>query len=449
MLQHFSLEDKFLVIGAGASGIAAARMLTLYGYRVTLLEKDPVKLTLSIQEQLDKDGIELTFGEIAPYYFEDVQYVVPSPGISLHLLYKHMPKSKKIHILGELELGFLFLENEHCIAITGTAGKTTVTHLITALLERNGLTVFMGGNVGTPLCDYIYRKTLALGDARYGIPAQKKSFQKADVVVLEVSSFQLQTTHTFHPKVAVFTNISANHLDYHHNFEEYLQAKLRIFKNQNKNDFAILHASMKTILQQHPEKIHAVTRYYATNEDIFPAKYLLGLHNQENMLAALQAAHIFGVTEQTAKEVFSTYPALPYRLEPITTLHGVRYINDSKATTPESLKTALQALNAPIILLAGGKFKGGNLTALRQLIQEKVKAICLFGGSKEVFMTAWSGIVPITHYTTLQEAVLAAQHIAVEGDSVLLSPATASFDAFSSYQERGDLFKKTLLEHQP
>lgn len=410
-----------VVVGAGASGLAACRLLTSMGLSVRLLEKTkrPELLALAAEH-----GWEVLFGEHYPEQFKDAAVIVPSPGLPLNKLKNWLPAGAENLVMGEMELAYRQVD-EPIIAITGTSGKTTTASLCAAMLTAGGKKVFLGGNIGTPLSEYV----LAV---KHGAP-------KANVLVLEISSFQLQTCSTFHPHIGMLLNLSENHMDYHADMQEYGDAKFKLFSRQNKVDYAIFPASMATdprVYQVAAQKI-----FFEAGPD-FPDTTLLGAHNQANLAAAWQAALIFGVSLNQAQQAAREFKAPPHRLEIIGSKQGILFINDSKSTTVESLKVALAAMDKPVLLLAGGVFKGGDLRTLSPLIRQKVRAIGLFGASRETFEQAWLGLVPIVWRETLCEAVHALLKEAKTGDVMLLSPATASFDLYANYKARGDDFRK-------
>lgn len=417
-----------IVIGAGVSGISSAKLLRSKGLSVRLLEKNPKALHKETIATLEKWGIIVLYGDLLPYHVEQADVIVVSPGIPIATIQSAvyaLPQEKYPYIIGEIELAYTFLQDEPIIAITGTAGKTTTVSLIAKMLEAYNLKVFLGGNIGTPFSEYIL------------------AGKKADVIVLELSSFQLQGIHYFKPKVAGILNISANHLDYHKSMEEYIDAKFTIVRRQTKDDFLLVPESLSTVVQKY--KVPSVVRYIKQAPHV-ESIYLTGKHNMENIEFAYQASRIFGVDRAIVTEVVRTFHSLPHRLEYVGKEHGVTYINDSKSTTIESLRVALQAMEKSVILLVGGLFKGGDVTSLCAEITQKVRHVIVFGRNQDVFISAWKDIVPITSVETLKEAVDKAKSIAVDGDTILLSPATSSLDSFRSYQERGDLFKSLVLQ---
>ena len=406
-----------VVVGGGASGLAAAKLLTKLGLRVRLLEKkERPDLALTAAEH----GWEIQFGEHHAAQFEGASVIVPSPGLALARLLTFIPAGMEAKVMGEMELAYRQV-NEPIIAITGTSGKTTTASICAAMLEAGGKKVFLGGNIGTPLSEYVL------------------AGQKADVLVLEVSSFQLQTCSTFHPRVAMLLNLSENHLDYHADMQEYEDAKFNLFRCQNEFDYAIFSSGMAS--SPRLDAIEAQKVFFKPGND-FEETSLFGEHNQANLAAAWQAALLFGVGLDDARRAAKEFKAIEHRLEMVGEKKGVLFVNDSKSTTVESLRVALTAMSRPVLLLAGGVFKGGDLASLAPLIREKVKAIGLFGASREIFEPAWGSLAPITWSETMQEAVNKLMTGAAPGDVMLLSPATASFDLYANYKARGNEFKR-------
>ncbi|WP_462263973.1 UDP-N-acetylmuramoyl-L-alanine--D-glutamate ligase, partial [Desulfovibrio piger] len=314
-------------------------------------------------------------------------------------------------------------DGEPVLAVTGTSGKTTTVSLAAAMLREQGLRVFLGGNIGTPLSEYLL------------------SGEKADVLVLETSSFQLQCCSTFHPRVAVVLNISPNHLDYHKDMEEYIEAKFRLFRCQTEEDLAVLEPGLEETAARFDLRARKV---WIRPEGRFPDCPLFGQHNQFNAEAAWQACRPFGVTLENAARAVAAFKPLPNRLESVARVHGVLYVNDSKCTTVAALEVALEAMDHPVHLLCGGKFKGGDLDGMKDLLRRKAKSVNLYGASREIFEAAWQGVVPLCWHERMEDAVLALQGKVKEGDVVLLAPATSSFDQYRNYVERGNDFKRIV-----
>ena len=290
----------------------------------------------------------------------------------------------------------------------------------------------MGGNIGTPLSEYVLR---AAHDARI----------RADVLALEMSSFQLQGSLCLHPRVAVMLNLSPNHLDHHKDMAEYSAAKFRIFALQDERDLAVLPENLMEEYQKRGFKGRAVT--FGPNRR-FPRSRLLGEHNAANIEAAWLACREFGVDESLAARAVAAFSPLPHRLEPIREVGGVLYVNDTKSTTVDSMRAALESFEAPVLLLAGGKFKGGDLHSLHPVLRDKVKAVGLFGASREIFEQAWQGVAPMTWDPDLPSAVTRLYNMARPGDVVLLSPATSSFDLYENYMARGEHFRRLVQNLQ-
>lgn len=415
-----------VVVGAGRSGKAAARLLVRQGARVRLLESDPQALDHASAETLRAEGIELVLGEQGPELFAGARLVVPSPGLPLVRLRELMgphADAEGTEILAEMELAWRALDGEPVLAVTGTSGKTTTASLAAAMLREQGLRVFLGGNIGTPLSEYLL------------------SGEKADVLVLEVSSFQLQGCITFHPRAAVILNISPNHLDYHKDMDEYIEAKFRIFRCQDGDDLAVLAPDLEDLAARHGLRARKV---WIRPENRFPDCPLFGRHNQYNAEAAWQACRLFGVTQENAARAVAAFRPLPNRLESVARVRDVLYVNDSKCTTVAALRVALDAMDRSVHLLCGGKFKGGDLEGMKELLRRKARSVNLYGASREVFEQAWQGVVPLCWHETMEQAVLALQPRLAAGDVVLLAPATSSFDQYRNYVERGNDFKRIV-----
>ncbi|MBQ9106015.1 MAG: UDP-N-acetylmuramoyl-L-alanine--D-glutamate ligase [Mailhella sp.] len=427
----FDLSHRHIaVIGAGRSGRAALRLLHALGADVRLLEKTPENLPEDFAAWLKDTDIPVFGGEHQPEHFAGVDLVIPSPGAAKADIEPVLPLQEngdKAEIMAETEMAWRLLDGEPVIGITVTSGKTTTTSICSAMLEAHGLRVFTGGNIGIPLSEYVL--------------ARLEGAAKADVVVLELSSFQLQCCSTLHPRVAMLLNISENHLDFHKDMEEYTEAKLQLFACQEEDDLAILGPSLAHLAP----RMKARTKFIDLDARPFPETRLIGAHNQNNAEAAFMAASTFGVTREDAARAIREFKPIVHRLEHIADVDGVQYVNDSKCTTVEALRVALSAFERPVILLAGGKFKGGDLEGIRPLLARHVKAVALFGAAREHFEPAWRDTVPVTWDETLDKALDRARKLAVPGDAVLLAPATASFDQYKNYLARGDHFRSLVL----
>lgn len=416
------------VIGAGRSGRAAVRLLHEAGADVRLLEKKPEQMPADFASWLSEHRVPVLGGDHRPEYFEGVDLVIPSPAAAKAVIEPLLPAGKdgaKAEICAETELAWRMLEGEPVIGVTGTSGKTTTTSLCAAMLEAHGLRVFTGGNIGVPLSEYVLARL-------HGEP-------KADVVVLELSSFQLQTCSTLHPRVGILLNISENHLDFHKDMKEYTDAKMRLFARQTERDVAILHPSLSALPEAYGMKARVI--YLTPGARPFPDTKLIGAHNQSNAEAAFLAASLFDVTREEAARAMRDFAPIAHRLEHIADMDGVQYVNDSKCTTIEALRVALAAFDRPVILLAGGKFKGGDVEGVCPLLRDHVRAVALYGASREHFEPAWKDVVPVTWDETMDQALARARSIARPGDAVLLAPATSSYDQYRNYIERGNHFR--------
>ncbi len=412
--------DLVAVIGAGTSGEAAARLLAHLGARVRLLERNPDQISPALFATAKDLGYEIVTGPHKNEHFCGVSLVVPSPGVPFSVLRPLLAAAGNPPVIAELELASRFTAAP-ILAVTGTSGKTTTVSLCAAMLAAAGKKVFLGGNIGTPLSEYVLK-----GD-------------EADVLVLEVSSFQLMGCDSFHPRVGVLLNISPNHLDQHTDMAEYADAKFRLFACQGPDDLALFGSALKQEVAT--RAIQARVEYF-TEKNRFPDTPLLGKHNQANLEAAYIACRAFGVTLDQAKAAAAAFTPLPNRLELVGGWNGVAYINDSKCTTVSALSMALESMTRPTLLLAGGVFKGGDLESLVPLLRQKVKAVGLFGGSQDIFTAAWQGVVPLYWFPVLEEAMRHLRGLAQAGDVILLAPATSSFDRYENYKERGEDFRR-------
>ena len=427
-----------VVLGLGHSGEAAAFLLQEEGATVTVCESLDTPRAREKASILVERGVRVLLGAEADTDPSTYDVAVLSPGIDPIVPLVTNVVSKGIPIIGELELAF-----EECtcpaVAITGTNGKTTTTELTTALLQGCSVRTMASGNIGLPFATAV------------------RSSHELDVMVLEVSSFQLETIRTFHPHVAAWLNLSANHLDRYPGMEEYRNAKLRIFENQTPDDFVVANA-----LSELPPLAAKKITFSATSNDadftlcgteiLFRGERVLdqaktrlnGIHNAENLMAALAIGHALDVDFDRMAEAVADYTAPAHRCEFVRDLDGIRWINDSKATNLDAMEKAIRSQERPIILVAGGKDKGFEFDDIAPLVRERARSAILIGEMKDRIAASWAGVA-CTRVSTLEEAVAAARNKAQEGDVVLFSPGTSSFDMFRNYGERGNLFK-TLVQ---
>lgn len=443
-------KDNFLVVlGGGESGVGAAVLGKDKGFEVLL--SDSGKIPEKYRSTLDAEQIEYEEGGHSEERILTATLVVKSPGIP-----PTAPLVKKLAeqgtpILSEIEFAGRYTDAK-MVCITGSNGKTTTTLLTYHILKDAGLNVGLAGNVG---------KSLALQVAR----------DRHDVYVIELSSFQLENMYSFKADVAVITNITPDHLDrYDYKMENYVAAKFRILQNQTEEDYFIYWqddpvvtaqiAGMQLEAMQLPfsemrQKDTAAwvddnnIIHFHTPMDVFEIPRdrlsLPGLHNLYNSMAAGLSASLMNVPEDRIVKSLADFEAVEHRLEYVDTVDGVKYINDSKATNVNSTWYALESMTQPTVLILGGKDKGNDYTEIQDLVKEKVKAIVCMGKDNEKLMKFFGGMVPeIADTHSLEDAMAACRRFAKEGDAVLLSPCCASFDLFTSYENRGELFKEAV-----
>ncbi|GAB4334874.1 MAG: UDP-N-acetylmuramoyl-L-alanine--D-glutamate ligase [Calditrichia bacterium] len=430
------------VLGAARSGIALARLLAANGARVLLSDIKPVSEWPVDENELKSQGINYEGGGHSEEVLASALICI-SPGLPLTIPVLQKAQQRNIPILGELEVASWFCPAP-IIGITGSNGKTTTTTLTGRILARK-YPAIVAGNIGSPLAGLVT-------DAR-----------ENGLVVVEISSFQLETIHSFHPGMAVIMNLTPNHLDRYPSFEAYAEAKLNILKNLTEEDLLIfnrddefLSGRLRSVkprvlqfsLQKHPydgaywEGKEIVLQLEGRSERMRIEKSnLRGPHNRYNMMVAALIGRLWKVGEEEIIQTIQEFEGIEHRLEFVRELDGVRYFNDSKATTVDSLGYALQSFEEPIVLIAGGKDKGGDFSELNELIRQKVKKAILIGQASGRMAESWQRTVPLQKAATLEEAVQAARNAASAGDVVLLSPACSSFDMFKDYEDRGRVFK--------
>lgn len=426
-----------VVLGLGHSGEAAALLLSEEGATVTVCESLETPSLRERAAKLEAQGIKVLFGPAADMDPTEYDVCILSPGIDPVVPLVQNVIAKRIPIIGELELAY-----EECIcpviAITGTNGKTTTTELTTEMLKGCGLRTMSSGNIGLPFATAVKRS------------------HELDVMVLEVSSFQLETIKAFRPQVSAWLNLSPNHLDRYPGMTEYRDAKLRIFENQTAEDFAVVNArdelpeiaAKKLTFSAYTDDADFTLRdsvIYFRGEPVLDQRKtkLPGIHNAENLMAALAMGHAFGLDFDKMAAAVTEYTAPAHRCEFVRTLNGVRFVNDSKATNLDSVEKAILSQEGSLVLIAGGKDKGFEFDPIAPLIRERVNAAVLIGEMKERIAKSWSG-VPVQLADTLEEAVEKARMVARPGDTVLFSPGTSSYDMFRNYGERGNRFKEAV-----
>ncbi len=438
------MENKnYLVVGLGKTGIETLIFLGQRGFNARGTERSPQSSFNNNEiESLTASGIEIEFGSHSDSFLEWADELIISPGVSINTPYLVKAKELNKRIISEIEFATGFI-NTPIIAITGSNGKTTTTTLISEILTSSGFNIFTGGNIGTPLITVV------------------KKADKYDFIVLETSSFQLQATDNFRPYISVFLNITPNHLDHHSDFEEYFQSKTNIYKNQTSDDWAIINSGDE-IIKKYSENIKSkIVSFGNTTEhenisltgntvEFRNEKYnlnsikLIGGHNLDNAMCAIAAAKIAGCEKEVIERTILDFNPLPHRIEYIGKHRGVDVYNDSKSTSPGATLKALDSISPPIILLAGGKDKGTDYEILTGPLNKKVKHLVLFGEAKKRMNQQLGMSVDTTIANSLEEAVEQAFSNSNKDDSILLSPACSSFDMFSSYEERGEVFKKIV-----
>ncbi len=406
---------KIVIIGFARSGLACANLLYGLGARVSITDNSDSELTRLNLSRLKSKDIKVELGVHTRDFIVNRDFAVVSPGIPQYCLPVVWAGQLKVPMVSEIEVAAALCPAT-IIAVTGTNGKTTVTTLIARLLEAKGKRVFVCGNIGTPFSGEV------------------EKIGREDFVSLEVSSFQLERIHRFKPKIAVILNFSRNHLDRHNNIEEYLGAKKRIFMNQDKFDYLVLNYEDPTV-RELAQEAQANAVYFRKNEDLNP-----------NQSAVLAVASILKIDKDSVLGVFREFKGLEHRLEYVAEINNIKFINDSKATTVDSALWALENIAGKIILIAGGRDKGNDYSAILDLALKKVRAVVLIGEAKNKIRDAFEGLMPIDQTNTLQEAIRVAFHKANPGDYVLLSPMCASFDMFSNYEERGLVFKQAVRD---
>jgi UDP-N-acetylmuramoylalanine--D-glutamate ligase len=439
---------RVLVVGLGKSGVASALFLKGRGARVTVSDtKSPDQLRDEIPILLDH-GITVETGGHGERTFRGQDLIVVSPGVPVDAPPLVQARAAGEPVIGEIELAAQNLPGA-IVAITGSNGKTTTTTLAGEILAAGGLPVAVGGNIGTPAISLV------------------EGASRETVIVLEVSSFQLETIKTFRPKVAVVLNITPDHLDRHRTFQTYVDAKARIFENQQSDDFAVLNEDDPTCRTLR-DRTRAEVFWFSRKQEVQNGAWvrdgkilfrdasgqreimlvneipLKGAHNVENVLAGVCAGALMGCEPARIRKAIQEFKAVEHRLEYVATIKGVEYFNDSKATNVDATIKALESFPKNIHLILGGKDKGSDYTVLSDLLRERVKRVYTIGAAAEKIESQIKGAAEIVHAETLDNAIRRAAAVAQSGDIVLLAPACASFDQFQSYNHRGRVFKEVV-----
>lgn len=447
-----------LVAGAAKSGLASARFLLGCGARVILTDTKAESALKSevfeLQQYATGPGeLVLELGGHRNESFAHCDFVVVSPGIPLSLPFFEISRSAGIPVIAEVELAYRHLKGK-IIGITGSNGKTTTTTLVAELLNAAGLKACAAGNIGTPLISLV------------------RDSRESDFYSVELSSFQLESIRDFNPFIGSILNLTPDHMDRYAGFEDYVAAKQRLFMNQDQTGFAVLNAddpgtaAMAAKLRSRPVLFsrrvapahgtflrngRVIYRDGQSEKDLFAVSAigLKGLHNLENVLAACAMALLAGANPQSLEESVHSFKGVEHRIEWVCEFQGVQYFNDSKATNVDAAIKALESFPGNILLIAGGRDKAGDFSALKHLVRERVKHLVLIGEAAHKIGQALAGDADICEASSMTDAVTKCRSLAKPGDVVLLAPACASFDMFENYEHRGRAFKEAVQNLNP
>ncbi|MEE4265514.1 MAG: UDP-N-acetylmuramoyl-L-alanine--D-glutamate ligase [Desulfobacteraceae bacterium] len=445
------------VVGLGKTGMALARFLKKRGAAVVVTDMAAEEDLGPQVQELRQMNIPLEAGRHRPETFQQADLIVLSPGVPHTIAPVARARETGTVVMGEIELASRFIQ-EPIVAVTGTNGKTTTTELLGDMLKRSGLDVFVGGNIGDPLIGYI------------------DEGRRADVIVAEISSFQLDTIDHFRPHIAVLLNITIDHLDRYPDFEAYAAAKMRIFENQQPNDISVLNSSDPLVRsltsdlknkklfypQARTDEDGAVIngsriRFQINDPGLLDASRqrqwsldlsrlkLRGRHNLENACAAGLAAIAAGARPEAIQEALDQFRGGAHRLEYLGTIEDVEFFNDSKATNVDAVIRAVECFDKPVVLIMGGLDKGSNFEPLRNIIRGHIKSLIVMGQAAGLIRTALGDWTPTAEATSMADAVTQARQAASPGDVVLLSPGCASFDMYDNYAQRGDDFRQKVM----
>jgi UDP-N-acetylmuramoylalanine--D-glutamate ligase len=436
-------KTNALVVGLGATGVAVARFLQERGAQVTVSEVRDEAAVLPALTTLRERGIAVETGGHRLSSFLAADLIVVSPGVVLESPPLRAAAEKGAEIISEIELAYRFIRKP-IIAVTGTNGKTTTVKLMAEIFRCAGIEAFLGGNVGNPLIEYVLHG------------------HRAEFIIAEISSFQLEGIKSFRPFISVLLNLQQDHLDRYDSYAAYIAAKARIFANQQKGDYALLNADDPDVQKLSPA-IRATPLCFSAARPVAAGIYhrdgcfhyrvgeaqatfaadrlrLRGTHNLHNIMAAVAVSTLCGCARDAVQHTIEQFATLHHRLEFVLEHKGIRFYNDSKATNVGSVVSALESMSSPLILIAGGKDKGGEYDPLIPLLKEKVKALVLIGEARQKMGEALKSSTTIILADSLEDAFRRSVGEAVPGDTILLSPACSSFDMFANYEQRGDTF---------
>ena len=427
-------NKKVLLVGLAKTGVSTIKHLNRLGAKVVVNDiKDKDKLKDILDELSDLNNVEYILGH-HPENIDDIDMTVVSPGVPLDLPFILKIKSKNIEIIGEVELAYRLSKNPIFIGITGTNGKTTTTSLVGEIFKKANRDTYIVGNIGNPVIDTV------------GVANENS------VLVTELSSFQLESIATFKPHVSAILNFTEDHLNRHHTMEAYMEAKARIFENQDSKDFCVLNYDDEDV-RSLSDNVKAKKIFFSRKKSLECGIYLNkdelslpGDHNLENCMAAAAIAYVSNIDIDTIREVLKTFAGVEHRQEFVRNLNGVMFVNDSKATNPDSSIKAVQSYNRPIVLIAGGMDKQSSFDEFLDAAKENVYALVLLGETAQKIKECAQnkGFDNITVVKDMKEAVNASYQIAKDGDVVLLSPACASWDMYKSFEVRGIDFKDNV-----
>ena len=437
--QTTALEDvNYLVVGLGLSGYSSARFLLRRGYRCRVQDTRDVPPYLArLRDEFD--ALEFEAGVVGDALLDWADVLVVSPGISVRQGPIKRAAELGKTVLGDIEL-FARLVDKPVVAITGSNGKSTVTTLVGEMIRRDQRPVAVGGNLGTPALDLLE--------------------QSADFYVLELSSYQLETTSSLRPRVAALLNLCEDHLDRYPSYQDYIDAKLRIYRNadicvSNLDDKLTRHGAGDVTFSLDPNSkaefrlLEDGAWWLARRDEAWLPVDRLGIsgrHNWANALAAMAIAHRLGISREAIVGALQDFRGIAHRSQWVAEVDGVEWINDSKATNVGAARASIEGRERPVILIAGGQSKGADMSVMFDTIQQKVKKVLLLGEDAERLQRAWQGAADIERVDSMRSAVLRARQLAEHGDCVLLAPACASFDMYPKFEARGDDFMRCVRE---
>ena len=447
-------DKKVLLVGLAKTGVSTIKKLDKLGASIVVTDIKPKEKLEDILSQLNGlNNVEYILGS-HPEDISDIDLTIVSPGVPLDLPFIEKLKESNVKIIGEVELAYTLSNNPIFVGITGTNGKTTTTSLVGEIFKEANRDTYIVGNIGNPVID-----TVDYTD-------------KNSVLVTELSSFQLESIDTFRPKVSSILNITEDHLNRHHTMENYINAKARIFENQEKSDFSILNYD-DSIVRNLNKNNNASILYFSRKEKIEQGVYLdennnivisidgkqitvlnrnelslPGDHNLENAMAAILMTYVVGVDLEVIKHVLITFKGVEHRLEFVTNKNGIMFVNDSKGTNPDSTIKAIGSYERPIILIAGGMDKHSDFTDMMKCATKNVKELVLLGETADKIEASArkEGLENITKVKNMEEAVKKAYELAEDGDVVLLSPGCASWDMYPNFEARGLDFKENIYK---